>query len=70
MVFLFSEAKKIMKESLVLSFFFNAWGVDLEKSTCGLYRAMLLQLLGKAPETWGTLDLYSASPFETITDTS
>ncbi|KAH7086982.1 hypothetical protein FB567DRAFT_526687 [Paraphoma chrysanthemicola] len=68
MKFLFSEAKKVMKRSLVLSFFFNARGGSLEKSTSGLYRALLLQLLEKAPEIWDTLDFYGASGFEIIKD--
>ncbi|KAF2819107.1 hypothetical protein CC86DRAFT_243778, partial [Ophiobolus disseminans] len=69
MKFLFSEAKKVMKDSLVLSFFFNARGGDLEKSTSGLYRALLLQLLEKAPETRGVFDHYGISGFQTIKDT-
>ncbi|KAL5350096.1 hypothetical protein ACLOAV_005133 [Pseudogymnoascus australis] len=66
MKFLFSEAKKSMKTSIVMSFFFNARGGDLEKSTSGLYRSLLLQLLEKAPETQHILDYYGASGFNAI----
>lgn len=52
MKFLFSHAKKTMHGSIVLSFFFNARGETLEKTTTGLYRALVLQLLEKAPQTW------------------
>ncbi|KAG9199058.1 hypothetical protein G6514_009071 [Epicoccum nigrum] len=52
MKFLFSHAKKSMRGSIVLSFFFNARGETLEKTTTGLYRALVLQLLEKAPKTW------------------
>ncbi|KAJ4377410.1 hypothetical protein N0V83_000235 [Neocucurbitaria cava] len=68
MKFLFSEAKRSMKDSLVLSFFFNARGEALEKSTSGLYRALLLQLLEKAPETCGILDCYGTHMFDIIKD--
>ncbi|KAK3371504.1 hypothetical protein B0T24DRAFT_706512 [Lasiosphaeria ovina] len=66
MKFLFLEAKKAMRGSLVLSFFFNARGEDLEKSTSGLYRALLLQLIEKAPETRTILDYYGPSGFSAI----
>ncbi|KAK4197919.1 hypothetical protein QBC40DRAFT_284648 [Triangularia verruculosa] len=56
MKFLFSEAKRTMKDSVVLSFFFNARGGDLEKSTLGLYRSLLLQILQKLPELSSALD--------------
>jgi ankyrin repeat protein len=61
MKFLFSEAKRKMKGCLVLSFFFNARGEDFEKSTAGLYRSLLLQLLEKVPETWDIFDHYGIS---------
>ncbi|KAF2624758.1 hypothetical protein BU25DRAFT_423864 [Macroventuria anomochaeta] len=74
MKFLFSQAKKSMRGSLVLSFFFNARGEDLEKTTSGLYRALLLQLLEKAPKAWeifedddlgtSTLDLIEESGWQ------
>src|SRR4051812_20276076 len=39
-----------MKDKVVISFFFNARGTDLEKSTIGMYRSLLLQLLQSFPE--------------------
>ncbi|KAH6625586.1 hypothetical protein C7974DRAFT_377081 [Boeremia exigua] len=57
MKFLFSHAKRSMKKSIVLSFFFNARGESLEKTTSGLYRALVLQLLEKAPQTWAAFEL-------------
>ncbi|KAF3004376.1 hypothetical protein E8E13_009940 [Curvularia kusanoi] len=41
--------KKKMKNETVLSFFFNARGEDLEKSTIGAYRSLLLQLVEGLP---------------------
>ncbi|KFZ00971.1 hypothetical protein V501_10314 [Pseudogymnoascus sp. VKM F-4519 (FW-2642)] len=70
MKFLFWEAKKSMKGSIVMSFFFNARGGDLEKSTTGLYRSLLLQLLEKAPETRHILDHYGTSGFNAIKEAS
>lgn len=64
MKFLFSEAKIVTKGSLVLSVFFNARGGDLEKSISGLYRALLLQLFEKAPETMVILDDYDIPEFQ------
>jgi ankyrin repeat protein len=48
--FAFKEIVKSSQSSTVLSFFFNARGTHLEKSTIGLYRSLLLQLLEKFPE--------------------
>ncbi|KAI0594829.1 hypothetical protein F4775DRAFT_412770 [Biscogniauxia sp. FL1348] len=48
MKYLLSQAQN-PKMSLTLSFFFNARGEDLERSTCGLYRSLLLQLLESDP---------------------
>ncbi|KAL9617587.1 MAG: hypothetical protein Q9160_007657, partial [Pyrenula sp. 1 TL-2023] len=43
--FTFIETKKSSQDSIFLSFFFNARGTTLEKSTVGLYRSLLVQLL-------------------------
>ncbi|TRX89494.1 hypothetical protein FHL15_009663 [Xylaria flabelliformis] len=40
-----------------ISFFFNARGDDLEKSTQGMYRSLLFQLLEKLPDLQEVLDL-------------
>ncbi|KAJ8115972.1 hypothetical protein OPT61_g2514 [Boeremia exigua] len=58
MKFLFSHARRSMRKSLVLSFFFNARGETLEKTTSGLYRALVLQLLEKAPKCWEAFEEY------------
>lgn len=43
-------------DGITISFFFNARGEDLEKSTIGLYRSLLLQLLEKRPDLQHVLD--------------
>ncbi|KAH8766531.1 hypothetical protein BGZ57DRAFT_492627 [Hyaloscypha finlandica] len=50
MKFAFANAKNIMKETIIISFFFNARGNHLEKSASGMYRSLLFQLLEKLPE--------------------
>lgn len=61
MKFLFNE--ETMKYSdenrLVISFFFNARGGDLEKSALGLYRSLLFQLFGAASEFQNALSWLS-----------
>ncbi|KAF2789178.1 hypothetical protein K505DRAFT_97232 [Melanomma pulvis-pyrius CBS 109.77] len=49
MKYAFTNALETM-DRLVISFFFNARGGDLEKSTIGTYRSLLLQLLENIPE--------------------
>ncbi|KPM35907.1 hypothetical protein AK830_g10681 [Neonectria ditissima] len=56
MKFAHSHAIKSMKNTTVISFFFNARGEDLEKSTAGMYRSLLWQLLGKIPTLQEVLD--------------
>ncbi|KAN0072885.1 hypothetical protein V8E54_008999, partial [Elaphomyces granulatus] len=59
MKFLFSNAKDSAKanpNTMVISFFFNARGDHLERSTVGLYRSLLFQILEKAPDLQGVLD--------------
>ncbi|KAF4205337.1 hypothetical protein CNMCM8927_006339 [Aspergillus lentulus] len=50
MKFALADARKTMKDTIVMSFFFNARGEDLEKSTVGLYRALLSEILERDPE--------------------
>ncbi|OQV08393.1 NACHT domain-containing protein [Cladophialophora immunda] len=57
MKYILANAKKTMPEATVLSFFFNARGEGLEKSTEGLYRSLLLQLLENFSELEQILDL-------------
>lgn len=40
-----SHADETIPDSAVISFFFHARGADLEKSTTGLYRSLLLQMM-------------------------
>ncbi|KAH7412153.1 ankyrin repeat domain-containing protein [Phaeosphaeria sp. MPI-PUGE-AT-0046c] len=49
MKFALLNARKTMNGCTVLSFFFNARGEDMEKSTVGTYRSLLLQLLEHLP---------------------
>ncbi|TEA18349.1 Vegetative incompatibility protein HET-E-1 [Colletotrichum sidae] len=57
MKFAFARAKrKAAKNAAVLSFFFNARGEALEKTTEGMHRSLLLQLLEKLPELQIILD--------------
>ncbi|KFZ24911.1 hypothetical protein V502_00588 [Pseudogymnoascus sp. VKM F-4520 (FW-2644)] len=48
--FAFMEIKKSLQDATLLSFFFNARGTYLEKSTEGLYRSLLVQLLATFPD--------------------
>ncbi|KAI9667441.1 MAG: hypothetical protein M1821_000256 [Bathelium mastoideum] len=47
MKFIFTKIKKFTSNSPVLCYFFNARGAHLEKSTIGLYRSLVVQLLQK-----------------------
>lgn len=49
MKFAFLESKRVMSNDIILSFFFNAQGDILERSTLGLYRSLLFQLLTSVP---------------------
>ncbi|KAH7088133.1 hypothetical protein FB567DRAFT_523733 [Paraphoma chrysanthemicola] len=49
MKYALAHARKTMKGKVVISFFFNARGADIEKSTIGTYRSLLLQLLERLP---------------------
>lgn len=49
------ERKK--KDKIVISFFFNARGYELERSTLGMYRSLLLQILEKAPRLQKVFDV-------------
>jgi hypothetical protein len=44
-----AHARKTMKNWAVIAYFFNARGEDLERSTVGTYRSLLLQLLEQIP---------------------
>ncbi|GFG21136.1 Pfs, NB-ARC and ankyrin domain-containing protein, partial [Aspergillus udagawae] len=58
--FALANARKTMKDKIIISFFFNARGEDLEKSTVGMYRALLSEILERVPElqcVFDTLEL-------------
>lgn len=57
MKFALGQAKKSKYEDdVILSFFFNARGDDLERTTLGMYRGLLIQLLEAAPDLRSVLD--------------
>jgi ankyrin repeat protein len=56
MKFAVAHARKNRKERETISFFFNARGESLERSTVGAYRSILFQLLEKFPELLGVFD--------------
>jgi ankyrin repeat protein len=57
MKFALINARKTMKDRIMISFFFNARGEDIEKSTIGTYRSLLLQLLEWLPALRDSLSL-------------
>jgi ankyrin repeat protein len=61
MKFALVNARKTMKDHIVLSFFFNARGRDIEKSIIGTYRSLLLQLLERLPALQSVFDSLSLS---------
>jgi hypothetical protein len=50
MKFAFADIRGKMVDTIVIAFFFNARGEELEKSTLGMYRSLLFQLLEKLPD--------------------
>ncbi|USP80370.1 hypothetical protein yc1106_07644 [Curvularia clavata] len=61
MKYALANARKAMKDYTILSFFFNARGEDIEKSTIGTYRSLLIQLLDRLPALWSIFDSLSLS---------
>ena len=55
MKFAVGNARKAVLET-VISFFFNARGEDLEKSTLGMYQSLLFQILEAIPDLQKVLD--------------
>ena len=65
MKFIVANARKMEGDVVVISFFFNARGEDLEKSTLGMYRSLLHQFLKALPELQTILkDFESCFPRE------
>ncbi|KAI9862356.1 MAG: hypothetical protein M1813_004832 [Trichoglossum hirsutum] len=63
MKFALTNARNMMKDKIVISFFFNARGGSLEKSTIGTYQSLLLQLLERLPvlqDVFDSIDLSSS----------
>ncbi|KAH7073614.1 hypothetical protein BKA63DRAFT_553981 [Paraphoma chrysanthemicola] len=56
MKFAYEHARKTLINATVISFFFNARGGALEKSTIGMYRSILLQLFEGHPALQTVLD--------------
>ena len=56
MKFLLANARKTMRDRIVISFFFNARGEGLEMSTLGTYQSLLLQLLERIPVLQSVFD--------------
>ncbi|KAH8673187.1 hypothetical protein BGZ61DRAFT_427876 [Ilyonectria robusta] len=56
MKFALNNAQMKMKNRIIIAFFFNARGEQLEKSTIGMYRSLLLQLLERLPELQRVFD--------------
>lgn len=62
MKFTLNRAEREPTDNLILvSFFFNARGEDLEKTTIGMYRSLLYQIFTKAPRLCHYLDRYLPS---------
>ncbi|KAI4262639.1 MAG: hypothetical protein L6R35_007375, partial [Caloplaca aegaea] len=57
--FAVQSVRKNMKKAVVIFFFFNARGEDLEKSTVGMYRSLLSQLLRELPDLQEVLDRFT-----------
>ena len=56
MKFAVGNTRKAMSETVIISFFFNARGEDLEKSTLGMYQSLLFQILKAIPDLQLVLD--------------
>ncbi|KAH8893361.1 hypothetical protein GQ53DRAFT_684995, partial [Thozetella sp. PMI_491] len=56
MKFALVDARKRMRHKTIISFFFNARGDYLEKSTIGMYRSLLLELFERLPELQAVFD--------------
>ncbi|KAF2809070.1 uncharacterized protein BDZ99DRAFT_445047 [Mytilinidion resinicola] len=63
--FALANTRKMMKDRIMISFFFNALGEGLEKSTVGTYQSLLLQLLERIPALQCVFDLLDLSKSST-----
>jgi ankyrin repeat protein/nucleoside phosphorylase len=60
----YTKAEKHVSGSIAISYFFNARGEHLEKSTCGMYRSLLFQLLSKLPRLQAVLSTTEAASLQ------
>lgn len=58
MKFLLKQTRRSRSEGIIISFFFNARGEDMEKTTLGLYQSLLVQLLEVRPGLQSILDRF------------
>ncbi|KAI4718290.1 purine and uridine phosphorylase [Aureobasidium sp. EXF-10727] len=63
--FAYTNAKRHARGSTTISYFFNARGERLEKSTHGMYRSLLFQLLNNIPQLQTVLDTNEAASLHT-----
>ncbi|KAG9962319.1 purine and uridine phosphorylase, partial [Aureobasidium melanogenum] len=70
MKFAYTNAKKKVGGPVVISYFFNARGESLEKSTIGMYRSLLFQLLSDIPRLQEILDSREAVNLQAVSPDS
>ncbi|KIW62839.1 hypothetical protein PV04_10969 [Phialophora macrospora] len=64
MKFVVAHAERVQcKDDVIISFFFNAGGDRLERSTEGMYRALLVQILTQAADLHGTVSRFQCQPW-------
>jgi ankyrin repeat protein/nucleoside phosphorylase len=68
MKFALINARERMKNKIIISFFFNARGQEIEKSTIGTYRSLLLQLLEWLPALQSVFDSFDLTKSSFSTD--
>ncbi|KAI1025080.1 hypothetical protein LB504_009748 [Fusarium proliferatum] len=56
MKFLLNNSRRRMRNKTIIYFFFNARGEQLEKSTAGMYRSLLRQMLQQLPRLYTVLE--------------
>ncbi|KAH0385537.1 purine and uridine phosphorylase, partial [Aureobasidium melanogenum] len=70
MKFAYTNAKKKVGGPVVISYFFNARGESLEKSTIGMYQSLLFQLLSDIPRLQEVLDSREAVNLQAVSPDS
>lgn len=61
MKFALGNARRKLKNTTIVSFFFNARGHELEKTTIGMYQSLLIQLLERMPKLQSMLASFRQS---------